>query len=294
MGPQNYHTKCPICDSSELRPLKKYQNHHLTRCKKCRFVFSQQIPSFDELKIFYEQYSYTENYYISPITLKRYQEWLKKLEKFRLYNRILDVGCGNGIFLLVAKNLGWETYGIELSKVAVDITRSKGITVFEGTLNDHLSFLPQMDIIVSIETIEHTSFPATEIADMYKILRKGGALIITTPNFNSITRRILQNKHPDILFPEHLSYFTPNTLKKLLKANSFSIQRLTTTGISITRIKNILGKENENPFTEQSQDEKVRRFFEKTFILQYFKKIINSLLTLLRLGDSVFVLAIKK
>lgn len=293
MCEQTYHEHCPLCNSSDFIPLKKYHQHHLVRCKACHFVFSLQIPTYEELKQYYQQYSYIEEYYVSPITLKRYEEWLRKLEKFRYHNRILDVGCGNGIFLSVAKKMGWDAYGIEFSKTAANICRHKGITVFEGTLHEHLQALPEMDVIVSIETIEHVPFPAKEIYNMYKILKKGGVLLITTPNFNSLTRRILQGKHPDILYPEHLSYFTSKTLKNLLKTHSFSIWQIKTTGFSISKLKNALSTKQENPFSEQSQDEKIRKKLEENLFLNFIKKKVNQILTLTKLGNSLQAIAIK-
>src|SRR5947207_2946364 len=116
---KEFHTKCLICDSHKISPLKGYEKHDLAKCKNCGFVFMRAIPTIEELKNHYDTYSYDETQYLSPLTIDSYNSLLDEFEKFRKTNKILDVGCGVGFFLETAKKRGWEVYGTEYSKKAI-------------------------------------------------------------------------------------------------------------------------------------------------------------------------------
>jgi SAM-dependent methyltransferase len=114
-GPR--HRRCLLCQSNRLKPLRGYESARLVRCGECRFVVSGAVPSASELVEHYETYGRDD--YLSPLTARRYHELLDRFEAARVNNRILDVGCGVGHFLGVAKERGWEVYGTELTERAV-------------------------------------------------------------------------------------------------------------------------------------------------------------------------------
>ena len=234
------HTNCLVCNSKDISALKDYENTWLQKCANCNFVFTQRIPTLNELVEHYGTYS--RNDYLSPITIKRYHEILDFLEPFRKTNKLIDVGCGIGHFLKVAKERGWEVYGTEFTDDAIEICEAKGIKMHKGVLNPENYEPESFDVIVSFEVIEHINNPNEELTSFNKILRKGGATYITTPNFSSISRRYLKGKWSVIEYPEHLSYYTANTLKKVLKQNGFSTKWIQTTGISLTRFQSVQDK----------------------------------------------------
>lgn len=289
-----YHNNCPICNSKNLISLKKYEKHHLIKCLECSFVFCKPIPTQEKLQSYYYNYSYDSDYYISPVTVKRYKEILREFEKYRKYNRILEIGCGIGIFLSIAKEMGWECYGTEYSTKAVELCRSKGLTVFQGSIAEIKNQLPVVDIVVLIEVIEHVSFPNFEIEQINQLLRKEGALYITTPNFNSISRYLLKDKYNVLAYPEHLCYFTVSTLSHLMLKNDFIIKKIKTTGFSVNRIQSTISFKRKNPFQHNSIDEKIRLKTENKWWLLIIKQIINFFLNMTRLGDSLKGLFEKK
>jgi len=248
-------SNCILCGSAKIRDLPLYAKHYLCKCRSCGFVFSKKNPDKKELNDYYSKYSYTDSYYVSPITINRYKQILKSMDKYRSNNRILDVGCGNGIFLSVAKELGWDCYGLELSTAGVKYCKEKGLNAYEGILKELYDKLPEFDIIVSIEVMEHINNPNEELALFYKKLRKGGAVYITTPNFNGLTRYLTKSNFDIVSYPGHLSYYTPKTLKKAFKRNGFSVKKVVTTGFSINRFLRSSSKNKENPYKAGSKDE---------------------------------------
>ena len=124
MSESKKHTACPACQSERISSLKGYDNPNLFKCEACKFIFTEKIPSAIELD---EHYSNDHDLtsYFSPITRKRYEELLERYEPFRKTNRILDIGCGYGFFLEVAKEKGWEVYGTEIMREAIDHCHQK-------------------------------------------------------------------------------------------------------------------------------------------------------------------------
>lgn len=280
-----FHKTCLICDHSSLIDMRGYTKYHLVECSSCKFVFSRKIPSSAELEKHYEGYG--RNDYLSPITVKRYNELLDYFEKYRKKNKILDVGCGIGYFLEEAQKRGWEVYGTEYTQQAIEICESKNISMCKGELKINNYSMGEFDIITSFEVIEHINNPIPELKKFYKLLRSGGLVYVTTPNFNSLLRYRLKEDYNVICYPEHLSYYTPKTLRSVMKKVGFNPQKVQATGISLTRLKTSKKKVKEEFISKDSSDEKIRNTIENKKYLLIFKGIINKLLTLTGKGDAL-------
>lgn len=281
----SFHSSCLICDSTKIIDLNEYEESFLVQCKECSFVFSKKIPSKKELENHYEDYS--RNDYLSPITIKRYNEILDEFEQIRKTNNILDVGCGIGYFLEEAKKRGWNVYGTEYTDEAIKICDNKGINMQKGVLTPSNYNLESFDIITSFEVIEHINNPTEELNNFYKLLRKGGITYVTTPNFNSILRYRLKSTYNVICYPEHLSYYIPKTLKKVFTQSGFKAKKTTTTGFSFTRLKTSKGIYNQPIISKQSDDEKIRNLAESSKLVGALKVTINQLLTFFGIGDNL-------
>lgn len=281
--------KCTICDCGKLRPMPGFEDKFLHSCRDCGFVFTTKIPTEKELKDYYNNYSYDKAYYVSPITLKRYEEILQGLARYRKLNRLLDVGCGNGIFLGVAQSMGWEVYGVEFSQKGVAVCQENGLeNVYQGTLEGLFHKIPEVDVVISIEVLEHINTPRSEVELFYRKLRNGGAVYLTTPNFNSLNRYLTGADYDVIAYPEHLSYFTRKTLRRLFQDVGFQCKNIQTTGVSLSRFTNSTKKNTkENPFVSESQDEKLRIASETRAHMRLLKKMANRLLDVTGTGLSL-------
>lgn len=264
----------------------------MVKCRSCGFVFARKIPTESELIEHYGKYG--RNDYLSDITIKRYNELLDEMEPFRKTNRLIDVGCGIGYFLEQAKKRDWEVYGTEFTDEAVRICEEKGINMALGALNSKMYDAGSFDVITSFEVLEHINNPIEETGRFNEVLRQGGLVYLTTPNFNSLNRYYLKEKYNVITYPEHLSYYTPSTLKRLYKDSGFETRKVKTTGLSITRIKTSLKVSDQKFISAESDDEKLRQNIEQKFYLQWAKKMINGLLSLIGKGDTLKGYFIKK
>ncbi len=286
------HKKCLICSSENLILLEKYKSAHLCKCNSCGFIFSKKIPTEIELEDFYNGYGRAD--YLSPITIKRYNELLDRFEKFRKTGKIIDVGCGIGYFLETAKSRGWEVYGTEYTNEAIQICKNKGIKISKGKLNSENYNPESFDIITSFEVLEHINNPLEEIDNFSKILRIGGLVYLTTPNFNSFLRYKLKEKYDVITYPEHLSYYTHKTLNNLFKTSNFNKLKFESTGISITKFKTKKGDVSEGTISKDSMDENIRNQIETNKFFSLLKQLINTILTIAKMGDSLKGWYVKK
>ncbi len=185
-------------------------------------------PTPEELNVYYTNYpAITE---LTAVTRKRYLELLDRFEPFRKTNKLIDVGCGSGLFLEVAAERGWEVHGTEYGDRTIAACRARGIDIREGVLDPNEYPAGSFDVVCSFEVMEHLVQPSEEVARMALILRKGGLLYATTPNFNCLARRIKPSDWNVASYPEHISYFTPRTFNRMFRDKGFRRSWLVTTG----------------------------------------------------------------
>jgi len=268
--------------------MERYHATGLVKCANCGFVFSKWIPTEKYLIEFYN--AYPEYQHWNDITSSRYRELLVSFEKYRQTNNLLEVGSGEGFFLDEAKAKNWNVYGIEFIDRFIERCRQRGMVMHRGKLDVSNYAENSMDIIIWIEVIEHINDPVNELKKFSKLLRKGGIVYLTTPNFNSFTRLILKEKLNLISYPNHLAYYTKSSMNYLFERNGFQKVSLQTTGLSPGRLvaawKRRNSKETDTPTSEtQKVDEPLRQKIESSAFLKFSKGAVNTLLNFTGTGD---------
>lgn len=281
------HSACPLCGKTKLHAMRGYDAAHLARCAGCRFVFSTWIPSEEQLRSYYAEYPRISE--LSALTVARYDKLLDRFEMCRKTNRILDLGCGNGLFLERALLRGWEAWGTELSEEAVKACTGKGIKIAAPS---SLSVLEDgsFDVVTSFEVIEHLSHPSDDVNSAGRLLRHAGLLYLTTPNFNSLTRRLIGASWNVIGYPEHLSYFTRRTIHRLFSAHHFKKVSSQTTGINPSRIMQSLAPKKHPTTPGNTGNETLREQLEAKVHLRALKASLNFFLNVTGTGESLKVM----
>ncbi|MEI6807729.1 MAG: class I SAM-dependent methyltransferase, partial [bacterium] len=141
---------------------------------------------------------------------------------------LLDIGCGAGQFLNFAKKQGWqELAGIEpvseIARMARALTHSQ---IHEVDLHDTGLPSEHFAAIASWDVIEHLPRPRQAITEMWRILRPGGLLILSTPNLDGAALRFLQGKSQQVMPPEHLIYYARATMSRLIEDAGFSVLKM--------------------------------------------------------------------
>lgn len=157
-------------------------------------------------------------------------------EDFRDGRRLLDVGCGNGAFLAIASEMGWEPVGVDPDPVGVELCVQKGMPAIHGTLPDLLpDHASQFDVVTMSHSIEHLSDMSSELHNVFQLLKPGGRLWLATPNPRSLGAkwfgRAWRGLHP----PYHLCVPSQASLRELLAARGFTDVRLVRRGVHARR-----------------------------------------------------------
>jgi len=277
---------CPVCESKDPRLVLEKESLVLARCAVCGVVFLNDLQNiFDSSRYDYykDRVNQAQNEIYNPITTKRYAALLKRLEDFRKSSMLLDVGCGEGQFLNTAKSLGWLAKGLDLSPYAVEICKKFGA---DASCIDFLGpglESKDYDIVTMFEVLEHLTRPKEYLLKTNAILRKGGVLVITTPNFDSITRMLLSNKW-SVINAEHLFYFTSASIKRLITGCGFRIIDFKVKNITLPEYSKLFSRNSGEAYKENQQ---LRELAESNRFLSFLKTGINHALNITRLGETI-------
>jgi SAM-dependent methyltransferase len=130
---------------------------------------------------------------------------------------LLDVGAGNGGFVRMARDRGYDAAGLTMSEREVDFARREfGIELARGTLEEFEG--RDYAVISATSVIEHVPDPGAFLREMFWRARPGGYVAVTTPSANSYQRFLVGPERWRMIRPEHLSLFTPRGLRELAVA----------------------------------------------------------------------------
>lgn len=227
---------CYHCGAEKTETYLQHDRDHrfdVVQCAGCGFLRLRQQPSPKELESFYQESYYRgEDCSRFPAVIERAVRWFRLWRAWHVRAwlppraRILDVGCGRGIFLAAMKEWGHEVAGTQLSHTAASYIRNRlQVEVFEGELPGIPYPDESFDLITMWHVLEHTTNPRLYLEKAAALLRPGGRLLVEVPNAASLTAQWagLEWLHWDI--PRHLFHFTPGSLETLLGETGFSIVR---------------------------------------------------------------------
>ncbi len=132
---------------------------------------------------------------------------------------VLDVGCGRGFLLDAFRRRGWAVQGTELSEASSAHAREVlGIPVRLGPLEAQAFPDASFDAVTLWHVLEHVPDPDALLREIHRVLRPGGVLLASVPNFGSAEARATGAGWFHLDVPRHLWHFTPETLEKALAA----------------------------------------------------------------------------
>lgn len=141
-----------------------------------------------------------------------YRHVPRHVPQFVAGGRLLDIGCGNGKFLLKMRGLGWRCQGLDFSAQAVQVCRQHGLEVSQGDLDSAGFAAASFDAITARHLIEHVPDPLALLGGMARILKPGGRLYLETPNTAALLRAWFGIHWFANDAPRHLVLFSRATL----------------------------------------------------------------------------------
>jgi 2-polyprenyl-3-methyl-5-hydroxy-6-metoxy-1,4-benzoquinol methylase len=294
---------CPVCFSanfSKLRFCLNSKNPFWRKCKNCKSIYANEIPATSVIDEHYTGYYDGINLDIPDFVRSTLEKRINSLSKYRSeLNNVLDIGFGAGVFLQAAESKGWSCFGTEYSPDSIRIGNANGWTVHKGDLNER-DLIGPFDIVAAIEVLEHVSNPKVIISVSAERLREGGALYGTTPNSQSLNVKFLGERWSVLSYPEHQVLLNKRSMKMLL--NNFNLKPvdICSTGFNPIDIINLLRLQinkkkgfDKNDIDRVSGGYAINSVFESRKSLSLLKKLINRILTICGIGDSLVFLAEK-
>lgn len=192
----------------ELQLLKTHPQPELTDLGRY-YESDDYISHTDGKRSLFEKLYHT-------VKQKALRDKIKLVQKFQpTKGDILDIGAGTGDFLVVAKQNGWTITGIEPSPKAKDIAKGKGVAFAED-----LASIPNhsKDVITMWHVLEHVPDVQAQIAELKRILKPDGTLIVAVPNYKSHDAQYYKEFWAAYDVPRHLWHFSKTSIKKLFAA----------------------------------------------------------------------------
>lgn len=135
--------------------------------------------------------------------------------------KLLDVGCGDGLYIDYMRRLGWEVEGVEIDERAAGLSRQRGFIVHCGTLIEQKFEDNRFDAIVLSHVLEHVHDPVGLLRECHRILKTTGLIRIFIPNVDSLGHRRFKSNWIGLDPPRHLHLFTASGLRELARRAGF-------------------------------------------------------------------------
>lgn len=238
---------CPLCQSRNAAPYRKVGQAEIVRCRSCGFLFRPALPN-DLSGMYGEDYYRSKGKeeaqwagsgdYIADKDrlLRTFDEHIGDLERLHAPGRLLDIGCAAGFLLEAARRRGWQVTGIDISDYAARYARETfHLDVRIGSVEQLVFPEGAFDAITAFEYIEHVPDPVATLKAVRPWLSRQGVLVLTTPNAGG-----WQAKHDPEQFDgfrewRHLTYFSRQTMKRLLAMTGFAPIEIRTDLSIVTR-----------------------------------------------------------
>ena len=134
---------------------------------------------------------------------------------------LLDVGCGNGDFLRQVQQLGWHAVGLESDPRAYSVAAERKLNVVKGSVPDTGLPPDSFDAVTLNHVIEHVHDPRRVLSELFRLVRPGGRVILTTPNWRSYGAKLFGRWWRGFEPPRHLVLFTPDSLSAAITNAGF-------------------------------------------------------------------------
>lgn len=230
---------CNNCKSEKFKILWKGvrnwefpETFRIVECTDCGLIFVSPRPKKSEISKFYPEKTYWSSNTKSGSCKKRRENLYgrvlyKEISKRAKKGKILDIGSGTGLFLSGFKEKGWKVSGIDISKVAAEISDKKfGIKTKTGDFLAVNFPVNHFDVVSLNGTLEHMYKPKEVLGKVAKVLKSDGLLEITVPNMEGLGVKIFGKTWYGIDVPRHLYHFTSHTLCDMLLRSGFKIEKM--------------------------------------------------------------------
>ncbi len=234
---------CPACGSRAREA--KFSKFSLTFvvCLDCGAIYMNPRPSLEVMASYYAD---SENYrywaaHIFPASEgvreeKIHRPWLRRVVDYRRRygasgGLLVEVGAGFGTFSALAAASGEfaRVVAVEPNPALAAVCRGRGLEVIDKPIEAVSGSMAEADIVVSFEVLEHLFEPAAFLRQCARIVKPGGLLVVSCPNGEGFDIALLGGEALAV-DTEHVNFFTPRSLARLVGACGFEVLEVATPG----------------------------------------------------------------
>ncbi len=216
---------CAICGNESDPYLIKvsdpltHQTFAITKCRKCGVGHTEPQPA--DLGLYYppQYYGYRHGF-TTGMYVRRRMRFVDAALPGMEGGRLLDIGCGDGAFLLAARAAGWNVAGTERNPV---LARTAGLDVYENV--SMIGKKDQFDCVTMWHTLEHMTDIRSMLQNIASVLKPEGVLIIAVPDFGGHQAKFFREHWLHLDVPRHLYHFDAGALDFCLGATGFKVAR---------------------------------------------------------------------
>jgi SAM-dependent methyltransferase len=218
-------SSCPACArATPQRFLYAKNGCDILQCTVCG-LGRAETAGFDPASYYTGDYfsgehadGYGDYLGAEPVLRREFAHTVDFIRRFRSGGRLLELGCAYGFFLHEAKPY-FDVTGIELAEDAADHARRSGLNVNSGVADEAtLAALDPVDVVVLLDVIEHLPEPHATLRLAAQRLNPGGIIVLTTGDFASLYARLAGRRWRLMTPPQHLWFFTPDSMRGLAAA----------------------------------------------------------------------------
>jgi 2-polyprenyl-3-methyl-5-hydroxy-6-metoxy-1,4-benzoquinol methylase len=245
--------QCPICGATGQRKGEVYNSWQLSECPGCGFTYTavRKMPE----GLYQDEYEQDGAYLGMLATARRtaagewgfHQLWwfkrlgLKWLEGMTNGRRLVEIGCGPGTFLMVAKSRGWDVTGVEPAAPAAKQATEFGLAVTHGYVEPFVAANARpFDAAALFEVLEHVPDPIAVLRAIRSLIVPGGAFVMSVPNLDD--PYCLKQQIRSAMPPVHINFFNRRSLRKALESAGFEVVRFKSLPIPSSSVRNVHGK----------------------------------------------------
>jgi 2-polyprenyl-3-methyl-5-hydroxy-6-metoxy-1,4-benzoquinol methylase len=241
---------------------------------------ARRLPALDRLPMWGKRL-------ISRLSYIWFRKIYYRIPVWKESGRALDLGCGNGAYLLLLKKMGWDVIGVDMNdNVSREVKEAK-IPVLTGELEELKLEENSFDLITLWHVLEHLHDPLKTLKLVHRLVKDDGILFVEVPNNTSALSRLFKSNWFAWDLPRHLCHFSPTSLSKMLNQAGFEITMIRHLS------KNTLGKSIAYWLESLGIECDIDRI-EKKRVFSYPLKRCGILLAFFRTSDIIFVEAKKE
>jgi SAM-dependent methyltransferase len=186
----------------------------ILQCEGCGFGYRALRSSSEALAALYRRMDVSVYQAEAASRDRTARRHLRILQRHARRGRLLDIGCASGLFLQRALAAGWEVTGVEPSETLAAEARAalKGRGAVWCATLEEAALAPGFDAVTLWDVLEHVPHPLEFLSHCRRLLAPEGRLFLNTPDLGSLQARLFGRRWP-LLLPEHLNYFTRQTLE---------------------------------------------------------------------------------